>query len=591
MQKDKNIFQLKELKLVLIGDGNVGKTSLAKNLINTNSFSYNEMTTHGINVDKWNIQNEDETINLNVWDFGGQAVFHAAFQLFLTARSIYLLVLNARRDDNENIEYWLKLIQAFGASSPVIIVVTHCDQRTYEFDWLGLKRKYQNIKSINQVSNMTGEGISELRSLIINETKQFKNFGAIVPETWLNVKNRLDQLGKDFISYSLFMEICLAQGIKDEQDCITLLEMLHDIGFLIWFANNAHLKKIIILNPEWLMEGVATLLENRDVHASHGLINIKQINGLFNHNRFPLDIHPLIMDLLVDIEFCVKLVDNENYLIPSNIPTQSPSVNWDYTDNVSFHYYYNFLPKTLIIRFISRIYPLIYNEMCWKTGVVLEYKKNQALILADFEDNRIHIYVKGRHETRQEFLSTIRGHFDKIHLSIPNLELKEMVELPDYPEKTIDYTQIISLYKQGEQNILPTGFPQKLDLKYIIELFEPQQKIKEIKIVKRPLTVFLCHTSSDKPKVRDLYNRLTEDKVDAWLDEIKLLPGQDWQLEIPKAVRHSHIVVVCLSANSISKTGYVQKEIRYALDVADEQPEGAIYLIPLRLEPVMDFSR
>jgi len=100
----------------------------------------------------------------------------------------------------------------------------------------------------------------------------------------------------------------------------------------------------------------------------------------------------------------------------------------------------------------------------------------------------------------------------------------------------------------------------------------------------RALRVFLCHSSNDKPAVRELYRRLIADKLDPWLDEEKLLPGQDWQLEIPKAVRNADVVIVCLSQGSVGKAGYVQKEIKCALDVADEQPEGAIFLIPLKLE-------
>lgn len=100
----------------------------------------------------------------------------------------------------------------------------------------------------------------------------------------------------------------------------------------------------------------------------------------------------------------------------------------------------------------------------------------------------------------------------------------------------------------------------------------------------RPLRVFLCHSSNDKPAVRDLYSRLRSDHIDPWLDEQKLLPGQDWNLEITKAVHASDVVLVCLSCGSVNRAGYIQKEIRYALDVADEQPEGTIFIIPLKLE-------
>ncbi|MEK7404874.1 MAG: SUMF1/EgtB/PvdO family nonheme iron enzyme [Acidobacteriota bacterium] len=98
------------------------------------------------------------------------------------------------------------------------------------------------------------------------------------------------------------------------------------------------------------------------------------------------------------------------------------------------------------------------------------------------------------------------------------------------------------------------------------------------------LKVLLCHASGDKAAVRQLYQRLRADGFDPWLDEEKLLPGQEWQLEIPKAVRQADIVVVCLSNSSITKEGYVQKEIKFALDAADEKPEGTIFLIPARLE-------
>jgi hypothetical protein len=96
--------------------------------------------------------------------------------------------------------------------------------------------------------------------------------------------------------------------------------------------------------------------------------------------------------------------------------------------------------------------------------------------------------------------------------------------------------------------------------------------------------VFLCHASEDKPAVRKLYERLTKDGINAWLDEEKLLPGQDWKLEISKAVKASDAIIVCLSSQSVKKAGFVQKEIKLALDVAKEKPEGEIYFIPARLD-------
>jgi hypothetical protein len=100
----------------------------------------------------------------------------------------------------------------------------------------------------------------------------------------------------------------------------------------------------------------------------------------------------------------------------------------------------------------------------------------------------------------------------------------------------------------------------------------------------RPLRVFLAHSSTDKLVVRHLYQRLQNEGFLPWLDEENLLPGQAWGLEIQKAIRAADVVLICLSKASLTRTRYIQKELKYALDLAEEQPEGAIFMIPVKLE-------
>jgi hypothetical protein len=98
------------------------------------------------------------------------------------------------------------------------------------------------------------------------------------------------------------------------------------------------------------------------------------------------------------------------------------------------------------------------------------------------------------------------------------------------------------------------------------------------------LTIFLCHAKEDKPAARHLYNLLKKDHYSPWLDEEDLLPGQEWNIEIPKAVRNADVVLILLSSNSVTKHGYIQREIKVAIDAAEEYPEGSTYIIPARLE-------
>jgi hypothetical protein len=100
------------------------------------------------------------------------------------------------------------------------------------------------------------------------------------------------------------------------------------------------------------------------------------------------------------------------------------------------------------------------------------------------------------------------------------------------------------------------------------------------------LRVFLCHSAGDKLVARQLYTRLKADGFDPWLDEENLVAGQNWQHEIAVAVRTCDKVLVCLSKTSITKEGYIQKEVREVLDVQKEKLEDKIFIIPVRIEEV-----
>jgi hypothetical protein len=125
-------------------------------------------------------------------------------------------------------------------------------------------------------------------------------------------------------------------------------------------------------------------------------------------------------------------------------------------------------------------------------------------------------------------------------------------------------------------------------IRYALCFFKTNYKFKNpaglIEETKHPLHVFLSHARADSLFVRELYERLIQDGIDAWLEEENIIPGRPWLLEIQKGVKNSDILVVCLSAKSITKEGFMQEDIRFALETADKKPDGTIFIIPARLE-------
>jgi len=184
---------------------------------------------------------------------------------------------------------------------------------------------------------------------------------------------------------------------------------------------------------------------------------------------------------------------------------------------------------------------------------------------------------------------------EKIGITTPFLVLS----LISNPLSVLNLQNITNIYTVQKAGLLPSHFEAKV-IEVLKEFYEGDVEemllsqfghlsINTEKILKsqnnnQKINIFLCHSSTDKLKVKKLFQKLISDGFNPWLDEENLLPGQDWAVEIPRAVRNSHVVVVCLSKVAITKEGYIQKEIRIALDVADEKPDDVIFIIPAKLE-------
>ncbi|HYF65174.1 MAG TPA: GTP-binding protein, partial [Herpetosiphonaceae bacterium] len=222
-----------EAKVILVGEGTVGKTSLVKRLMH-DQYNPAECKTEGIAIERWPLQLDDGEVRLNVWDFGGQEIMHATHQFFLTRRSVYLLALNCRASDHDNrLDYWLKLVQSFAPDSPVIVVGNKADQHALDLDQRGLMLKYPQIKAFVATSCATGAGIAELRAEIARQLAGLKHLRDVLPLSWWSVKRQLENMHRDYISHERFQELCEQHGIEDAFVQTVLLGLLNDLGTVL----------------------------------------------------------------------------------------------------------------------------------------------------------------------------------------------------------------------------------------------------------------------------------------------------------------------------------------------------------------------
>jgi internalin A len=449
---------LNEAKMLIVGQGAVGKTSIVRRLVE-GKFDPQESITEGINISKWSVKVNETEIRINVWDFGGQEILHATHQFFLTKRSIYVLVLDARQAEHENrIEYWLKIIDSFSENSPIIVVINKIDQHAFKVDQRTLKYKYPSIAGFIETSCYDGAGIDSLKEHVESEISRLQHINDTLPLSWFDVKSYLENMEEDFISYSEYQSICTERNVEDDVSQRKLLGFLHDLGTVLNYIDDPRLHFISILNPEWVTKGVYSIINSKILSNRGGKLLRSDLKSILDPVLYGPDQHLFILDMMRKFELCYAFEGepDEKFLVPGLLPKEKPAFNWDHEGSLAFEYRYNVLPTSILSRFIVRMHHSVSEERTWRDGTVLSRDNNEALVMADYEEKTIMIWVRGEDSGRRFFLEIIRSNFDHVHRTIPKIDVTEVVPLPNMRDIKIDYTDLRQLDKVGiEDYYLP----------------------------------------------------------------------------------------------------------------------------------------
>lgn len=436
---------LNEAKLILVGRGGAGKTSLRKRLL-TGEFDEGEDKTAGIEVTPWYLKVGAWDVKLNVWDFGGQEIMHATHQFFLTKRSLYMLVLNAREGHQDaNLEYWLRLIGAYGAGSPTLVVVNKCDQHPLELAEQALREKYPFIREFIRTDCKTSEGLATLREIINRETGALPDLRTAFPKVWFVLKEKLETLDNDCITYDAYRSLCESNGESDDGNQGVLIGFLHDLGAVLHFRDEPRLNDLGVLKPAWVTDGIYGLLNAKDLAQADGVLATEQLPMLLDRKRYPSERHDFLLRLMEKFELCFELphTAGAKFLIPELLPPEPDKLPAWGTGVLGFEYHYNVLPEGLLPRFIVRTHTLSQTGLRWRSGVVLRQGQAEALVRGDVQDRRVWIAVRGPGRQPRDLLAVVRSHFEEIHRGISGLIVQERVPVPNYPQVKLDYRKLL----------------------------------------------------------------------------------------------------------------------------------------------------
>ncbi|MHC0062600.1 COR domain-containing protein [Nostoc sp. UIC 10890] len=417
---------LYEAKLLIVGEGGAGKTTLAKKIENQNYQLREEDTTKGIEVIQWGFLMENgREFRVNIWDFGGQEIYHATHQFFLTKRSLYALVADTRKEDTD-FYYWLNVVELLSDNSPLLIIKNEKQNRHREINERELRGQFTNLKETLPTNLATNRGLEQVLEQIKHYVKSLPHIGSPLPKTWVRVREALESDARNYISLDEYLNICQKNGFATRNDKLQLSSYLHDLGVCLHFQEDPLLNKTVILKPKWGTDAVYKVLDNEKVIRNLGSFTRSDLANIWYEDEYAT-MHDELLRLMINFKLCYEIPRSQGkYIAPQLLSANQSSYNWDETNNLILRYTYEFMPKGIITQFIVAMHELMNEQQCvWKSGVVLSKDQTKAEVIEYYGKREIKIRVSGRH--KRDLMTIVTHELDKIHDSYQRLKYNKLI--------------------------------------------------------------------------------------------------------------------------------------------------------------------
>ncbi|MEL6842113.1 MAG: COR domain-containing protein, partial [Bacteroidota bacterium] len=413
-----------EVKVLILGNGNVGKSCFVSQLVHGKYLESWE-SSHGIILEE-NFVGDDtrgtrqliDPYIYNIWDFAGQDIYHATHRLFMQANALYLILWDQgtenepfspplqeageeRRYENYSIRYWLHYAEKRGKGSPVILVQTKRDLPDHEVDTLpNIRKEYDSdfLLDIRQVDSKEGDietnGYSELLFMMNKAVKKIKE-NETVPLLWEEVQNLIKakkEDGDNWLSSADFASLA-----KEYAEPIEILRWLNRSGTV--FYQEEYFSDGIILDHIWAIKAIYALFDREKNY--HRLIqgNEGQFSGqdllAFWADYSPFE-RELFISFLLACEMCFEIDPAEGktfterrFIAPQLLPEGTESVTedfWDGRESLQMHYHHKHFHYGIIQSFIVRTHfmaadiGLGESRGIWKMGIRLKEGNQYAQV-------------------------------------------------------------------------------------------------------------------------------------------------------------------------------------------------------------------
>lgn len=620
-----------EIKLLIVGEGETGKTTLWKLLLDpTHLPDPNQKSTIGIGIHEgWSFDHPDQPgtrFFVNLWDFGGQEIQYMTHQFFLTRRSCYVLLADGRREV-ANFSYWFKIINLLGVDEnnpeklPVLVVLNEkgnpiakmpYDPATVATDFPRLQvEKYEVDFGKEDVRR---KGLATYIQDILS--RRFPHLPLKVPGRWGEVRGELQRLRneerederKNYLTAAEFAAICAANGIEDAEQRRDLSRLLHDLGIILHYHDVRVLHDFIILNPEWAVHAVYELMRHPRVKdENQGRFDIALLNRVWSDCGYTENEKDGLLNLMLKdgFEVCFQAKEHGKtiYIAPQLLPEFQPEgLDWPEEKVVlRFIYQYAFMPKGIIGRLIVRLHEHLETrheqKVIWEKGMILAKNGCRALVLeiregAETGLNQIRIEVMGQQrEDCKYVLRDITEQLDFIHRdSFPALAIVKKIPCicsvcrDSVTPHFYDLSELENRRADGKKTIECRFRPyESVVIENLLEGVLPGERaLREKPAVKK---VFFSYSRKDRELLEELLEQLSglrrSGVVEPWHDHL-IKPGEEWDDAIKRNLSEADIIILLVSPSFLATDYIWEVEIKAAMQ---RHEQGDALVIPVFVRP------
>ena len=441
--------QIWESRLMVVGEGGVGKTQLLRALQEQN-FQIKSETTHGIAVVPLALPHPAEdgvTMTLNAWDFGGQEIYHATHQFFLASRSLFLLAWNSRLGwEQGKLHYWLDTIKALAPGAGVMLVATHIDEREATLPFENLQNKYPQIIgkwSVSCVKRKLGDGIGGLRKAlqkVAADKEKLPLMGETAPASFWNTTKAIRKLKRDetWITADRLWEI-MAENKVSEGARPVLAQQLHDLGELLYFRDDEELKDTVLLDAAFVTKKISDVLEYDGIEDGLGIFTREHMKACWPDIDDPL--RDCLLNLMERFDLSYRIPkdrDNKSLVVerlsldPAEYEDQWSTLHPD----EGFHEIrmkfdpQSTRPAGIPGWFIARSHRFT-THTHWKYGALFQDDGGRHLALLESSSQYRHVELTVRGPNPQLFFFLLRDGLELTFDRFPGLKLKRTLPCPN----------------------------------------------------------------------------------------------------------------------------------------------------------------